>query len=862
MDADRWQRLEALFVGALERDEPGRHSFLRRETIDDPTLYAEVAAMLAANGESRALAVESQLIRDTPVGSPFIGRVDRAIPSAVGPYRLIEQIGHGGMGVVYRAERADGQYTQTVAVKLVRTDFASPDLVQRSRSERQILARLEHASIARLLDGAMAEDGSPYLVMEYVSGRPITEHCDAACLTIDERLRLFQIVCRAVHYAHQNLVVHRDLKPSNILVTADGQVKLLDFGIAKLIATDDDTATTRTLLPLMTPDYASPEQVRGESITTATDVYALGLLLYELLCGERAQRASGASPVAIERTVCQVQPPSPSVSIGTGSLERIAERVRSRGAARVEQLQKTIRGDLDTIVDAALRKEPARRYASAEQLAGDIERFLTGLPVLARPDTVRYRAAKFVRRNRTGVLAAAAIVLSIMAGLTVALVGLTRARQAERQAVAEAAAATTVSEFLVDLFRANDPGESRGEVVTARQLLDRGAARIGDGLDDQPAVQARLLGTMARAYESLGLFDPAIELRERELEIHRGRVGELSVEVGTTLGELSDLYGRRGEYARARDLAREAVELLEQVPAASGREMMNALNQLGMANGQLGDLQAARGALERSLAIGERTFGRDDPSFTGTLNNLAIVHWLQGDPAGARPLYARALAILEREHGTEHPAVAHTLNNLGLVQSQAGELDAAVATHRRALAVREKILAPDHPDIAETLNNLGVVMLSRRDFAGAKPLFERALDIRERALGADHSHVASTLNNLGTALLELGDHTTARPHLERALASLRRSVGPDHVMTSYPLLGLARIERARGNVTVAERDIRRVIAMREAVGAQHPDLAIALHELAELARDRGRTAEADSLQQRADLIRAASRGGA
>ncbi len=863
MDAERWQRLEALFVGALERDEAARQSFLRRETADDPTLFTELSAMLVANGDSRALAVEAQLLRDTPAISPFTGRAGRALPGNVGPYRLIEQIGHGGMGVVYRAERADGQYTQTVAVKLVRTDFVSPDLVQRSRSERQILARLEHASIARLLDGAVADDGSPYLVMEYVSGRPITEHCDAACLTIDERLRLFQIVCRAVHYAHQNLVVHRDLKPSNILVTADGQVKLLDFGIAKLIAAgEDDAPNTGTLLSLMTPDYASPEQVRGESITTATDVYALGLLLYELLCGERAQRAGGSSPIAIERTVCEDEPPSPSTSIGAGSREQVADRVRVRGLQRPEQAKKKLSGDLDRIVEMAVRKEPERRYTSAEQLSADVERYLTGLPVMARPGTLRYRTAKLLRRHRVGAAATAAIIVSILFGLGVAMAGVVRARDAERRAVADAAAATSVSEFLVDLFRANDPGEARGDVVTARQLLDRGAARVRVGLGDQPVVQARLLGTMARAYASLGLFDPAVELREQELEIQRQRAGESSMEAGIALGELSDLYGRRSEYPRARDAAREAVAILEHTPGGSGRELMNALNQLGMANGRLGDLAEAQAALEWSLAIGESTFGRDDISFTGTLNNLAIVHWMQGNTSGARPLYERALVILEREHGSEHPTVAHTLNNLGLVQNQAGELDAAAATHRRALAIREKILDADHPDIAETLNNLGVVMLNKRDFAAARPLFERALIVRERVLGPNHSHVATTLSNLGTALLETGDYDAAAPYLRRALASLQRSVGPEHVMTTYPLLSLARIDRARGDYGAAETGIRRVIAIREAAGgANHPDLAAALNELGEIAREGGRPAEADSLRQRADMVRAAARGG-
>jgi eukaryotic-like serine/threonine-protein kinase len=862
MDANRWERLESLFVAALERDAPTRDAFLRGATADDPTLYAEVSAMLAATGESRALAVESVLLRDTPWGrSPGVAGV--SVPASLGAYRLIEQIGRGGMGVVYRAERADGQYTRTVAIKLVRTDFASPDLPQRTRAERQILARLEHANIARLLDGGVTDDGSPYLVMEHVSGRPITEHCDAVCMGIEERLRLFQVVCRAVHYAHQNLVVHRDLKPSNILVTAGGDVKLLDFGIAKLLDPGDldHGATTRTAM-LMTPDYASPEQVRGEPVTTATDVYALGLLLHELLSGARAQRTSGASPSAIERTVCEHEPAPPSVSIGTGTPEEVAFRVRARGATRPESLRRTLHGDLDTIVAMALRKEPARRYASAEQLAGDIDRYVGGLPVHAGQDTLRYRAGKFVRRNRPLMIAAAAVLVSLLTGAGLAVAGMMRARDAERRAIAEAAAATHVSEFLVDLFRANDPSEARGEALTARQLLDRGAARVGGQLDDQPHVRARLLGTMAQAYQSLGLFAPAVELRERELAIYRERAGDSSIQVGTTLGALSDLYGRRSEYDRARRTAREAVAILERTPAESGRAMMRVLNQLGMAAGRLGELDEARAALERSLAIGERVGGPNDPALTAALNNLAIVHWQQGDPSAAHPLYERALSILEREFGTDHPTVAHTLNNLGLVQSQAGKLDDAVVTHRRALAIREKVLDSLHPDIGETLNNLGVVMLNRKDFARATPLFERALTIREQRLGPNHSHVASTVNNLGTALLELGELDAAARHFQRALASLSQSVGPDHMMTSYPLFGLARIDRARGALASAEVGIRRVIAIREREGGpSHPELSAALHELAEVLRARGRRVEADSLQRRADVIRTAARDG-
>jgi serine/threonine-protein kinase len=852
LDAQRWNRLEEVFLDALERDVSGRHAFVVESTKDDPSLAPEVEAMLAAHEESLALALEAQLI-DAPSHHdvPEILGPDVRI----GPYRLVEHIGRGGMGDVFRAERVDGEFTQTVAIKLLRTNTVTPEVLRRFRFERQVLARLEHAHIARLIDGALTPDGRPYLVMELVGGRPITAYCDEARLAIDARLALFRTVCGAVQYAHRHLIVHRDLKPSNILVTASGDVKLLDFGLAKLLAPDESVPanTTQTTSRVLTPDYASPEQVRGERITTATDVYALGLLLYELLSGVRAQTTMSASLVELERRVCIEEPPRPSDALASGTREQVAARVAARGGGRLDRLRRHLRDELDTIVASALRKDPSRRYSSVEQLSDDVGRHVSGLPVLARADTFGYRARKFVRRHRVGVGASAAIVLSIGAGLTFALTGLVRAQRAEQRALDEATAARHVSDFLVQLFRVSDPNETRGNSVTARELLDRGADRITTQLDSVPTVQARLLRTMSQAYRELGLYDPALKLAEQALPRQRQQFGDSSVEVARSLNELASLHSRRGEYAKARDLGLQSLALQQRIfPTDS---LAGVLNNLAIVYGQLGETDSARVMFERVLPIRERVLGPDHLTVHGALSNLAVVYGQLGRNGEAQPLLERAYAIARKHNGDEHVLVAGTLDNLANLHLAEGRLDTARVLSNRALAIREKILPPAHPLIATSLNNLGSILLEAGDVAGAKPLFERALDIRERSLGPNHTLVATALTNVGLARYALGEKSEARAPLERALRILEANVSPDHPNIPDVVLGLANIDAESGRYDAADRGYRRAISLIEGrLGSASRDLVPGLRDYAKFLRARGRVAEADSIQSRVTAV--------
>ena len=437
---ERWQQADAVFSEALDLPPEKRAAFLDEACAGDADLRREVERLFEADAQAGLFLETPSDWFDAPrlPGPGVAAEGDRArravLGQQVGPYRLLDEIGHGGMGTVYLAERADGQFEQQVALKLVRSGVATDEALRRFRLERQILAGLHHPHVARLLDGGVTEDGTPYFVMEYVAGIPIDRYCDEHRLSIAERLRLFCTVCAAVQYAHQNLVVHRDLKPSNILVTDDGQVKLLDFGIARLLDPEARTlspALTQTGLRLMTPEYASPEQVRGEPVGTASDGYQLGVLLYELLTGHRPYRLPGRLLHHIERIVCEEMPTRPSTAVvqieevevsGDGGTQSITpEQVSRARSTSIERLRRRLAGDLDNIVLMALRKEPARRYASVGNLEADIQRHLTGLPVRARPDTLVYRATKFVRRNWIGVAATLLVMLSLVAGLTVAL---------------------------------------------------------------------------------------------------------------------------------------------------------------------------------------------------------------------------------------------------------------------------------------------------------------------------------------------------------------------------------------------------------------------------------------------------------
>jgi serine/threonine-protein kinase len=785
----------------------------------------------------------------------------------------MRELARGGMGVVYLAQRADGQFQQQVALKLIKRGMDSEEIHQRFLAERQILAQLNHPHIARLLDGGVSADGQPYFAIEYVDGAPITAHCAARQLSLEDRLRLFLDVGDAVRYAHQNLVVHRDLKPSNILVTADGQVKLLDFGIAKLLDPEQrgETGLTQTGLRVMTPEYAAPEQVLGAPITTATDVYALGAVLYELLTGQRAHQLESRTPVEVERVICEVEPEAPST--------------RTTGT-----LRKQLRGDLDTIVLTALQKQPQRRYPTAEQLASDIGRYLGGLPVTARPDTWRYRTTKFVRRHRIGVAAATAIGLSLVAGFAGTIWQARVAAAQARAALEEAAKQRAVRDFLVQLFQASDPREARGRKLTARELLDRGRRSIDTALAGQSAVRAELLGVLGTVHRSLGLLSQADTLFDQAVRLTRslpGRQHELAARLTNQADNLVD----RDEYDRADSLVTEALGILRRdhspaddsatarplrvlggVQAAKGnldqaikltrealaldiryhgntsRPVAEDLNYLGGAQFQAGDLHAADSTTIASLAIWRRLLPPGHPTILEAVGNLADLRATEGDFAGAEPLAREALEGRRRVYPKGHPDVAFALGTLGFALQGQLRYAEAESLYAQALGMYRALLGPDDFNALRMEHSVAFVHFRQGLLTRAEREMRESAKHYRRALGPDNQYTLFSMVNLSTLLREVRKNREAEAIARETLARTRKTLGGSHPQVAYSLLSLGQIEREEGRLGAAEQHLREALAIEQAAfPAGHFEITRVLTQLGAVLDERGKPADAEPL---------------
>jgi len=765
---DRWQEVKAVLENALERTETERTAFLDAACEGDDEMRREVESLLASDAEIGDFI-------ETP-----IFRIHREEPEPLaegqrlGSYRIVREIGRGGMGSVYLAERADEEFEQRVALKVVRRGMDTEEIVRRFRSERQILAHLDHPNIAKLFDGGTTEDGRPFFVMEHVEGLPIDQYCDDRKLPTRERLELFRSVCSAVHFAHQNLVVHRDLKPHNILVTPDGIPKLLDFGIAKLLDPSQEIlALTRADLRPMTPEYASPEQVRGEAITTASDVYALGVLLYVLLTGHSPYRPATRDAQSLAKAICETNPLRPSSAVG-----RVGEVKRSDGTkseltpesvSRVRDgeerlLRRRLAGDLDNIVLRAMQKDPARRYSSVDQLSNDISRHLQGLPVIARKDTLGYRTAKFVGRHKLGVTVAAAVLLLILSFSITVTVLLERAIQERERAAA-------VSKFLEDLFSIPDPSKSKGEAITARQMLDRGKEQIDQSLKAQPEVRAELIETMGRVYRKLELYDTARTLLTESLQLRRETSEKDDPRVAQNLHNLANVLRELDDDVAAEPLIREAIEIQRKRGETNNSDYAAGLNNLGAWVKERGDFAEAEKLYKESIAIKKSLPEIDPGDIATTLNNLGRLYETLGNYVSAEPYYMESLAIRRRlAEGAPDPEVSRALNNLASLREDQGKLADAETLYRESLAIRLQ-LYKDEPNrsLARGYNNLGHVRETRGDAAEAEENYRKALEIEK----VDPEDRAIYQRNLASALLRQEKVTEAESSIREALVIFR-----------------------------------------------------------------------------------------
>ena len=875
IDPKRWQRQWEIFDRALPLDSAARQALLNEQCGDDATLRSEVESLLEAHGDDDMMATPWLDLRSAfpPEHLPK-PEIDR--------YVLVENLGSGGMGQVFAARRADGLHDELVAVKVLKRGLDTDALIQRFTTERRILARLAHPHIARLLDGGSTQDGRPYLVMEKVEGAPIDQYCDTRRLSVSERLALFQSICRAVHFAHQNLVIHRDLKPSNILISDDGLPKLLDFGIAKLLVEDDARiSVTDPRSQPMTPQYASPEQIFGRPTTTAGDIYSLGMLLHLLLCGNLPYRLQPDETPADQIRNLRLSRPSQHLTASRIEEPEILQKICANRDTTPATLRKTLKGDLDNIVLMALAERPEDRYASAEAFADDLERLRKGLPVRARADSMAYRTRKFVERHRMAVALGTAVLGALLTLVSLLWVQSRQLLDERDRVLSERNRATAVSDFLVELFAIPDPTRAQGESVTAQRLLERGIAQIETDLASEPGVRSSLMLTMGRSLAGLGLYEEAADLLSRSLELKTTGSGD-DEGIAEALLRLAEVHRLTGRYEKAETLLLRSLEIRRQaseVDATALAEVHLHLGDLAAKMGQFdraeselasaaqlaqtteelellakivdrhatvlqsrGDPDGARLLFERALAL-----YRQSPAVAGMalcLNNMAWLAAQQADFERAEGLYSEAEAIQRRLFEGDHPQLATTLANQGLLSSQRGEFDRAEELLSQALAMYRESVGLVHPKVALTLNNLASVHSQREAFEIAEEHYRLALSIQEQSLGEDHADTANTVNNLARVLALTGRLEQAEALFERALAISRRALGPRHPRVGAVLCNLAEVIQQRGDLETALGQFEEAIGILRQGSDPSPNLAAALANLAALQQERGDTSGA------------------
>lgn len=784
---DQWKRIKSLFERATELPESDRAGFLSDAAPNEPAIRAAVQELLAASSQT-AQFLEKPVLPNVVTEGQHIG-----------PYRLLRLLGRGGMGQVFLAAREDGTFARQVALKLLRPGLSTPDFLHRLQNERQILANLRHPNIAHVYDGGSTPWGDPYFTMEYVEGLPITTYCEQHQLGLAKRLRLFQTVCETVHYAHQNLVVHRDLKPSNILVTIDGTVKLLDFGIAKMLRPDGDAAEPQTSTHVMTPEYAAPEQICGDAITTAADVYALGILLYELLTGTRPYELRERALQEVVRIISEEEPAKPS------------DRATSSETSLTASWRRTLRGDLDNVVMMALQKETKRRYASAEALAQDVTRFLKGEPIMARPQTAGYVVRKFVLRHKVGMGITWGVCLLAMTFAFWHDVQITAERN---HALEEAARATAVQNLLVGLFEKADPAQARGLNLSVREILDMGARVADQELSGQPQVKAEILRVLGDVYSALGEDETAGAFLAQAQTLLSQTIRPPHAAFARVLMQRGEWFQNQGDYARADSFFRQASAMYNALPEQHEAEKADLWHMQAYLAHDEGHMQDAETFYQKALNMRRKLYPHQHPKIALSLNDYGGYLMNVGRYEEARHYMEDALAIRRAVYGQQpHPDLAESLYNIGYWYYEMGESDKSLPYYRETLAIEEKLYDPNHVEIATTLNNLGGSLASLDRFDEAEQILQRALNIQLKDLSPDHPNIAVTRRNLGFSLMGKGNYPRAEQELRMAVAS--RSTGESHyrgvdeTLLAKILMAQRKSPEARERLSIAQRLIEK-----------------------------------------------------
>jgi serine/threonine-protein kinase len=824
LDAERWRRIQALFHEALELPVSERGAHLEAACAGDGTLRAEVQALLDADSRDTSL-----LNRELGEVAGRVMDAPSSVQRHVGPYRIVSLLGEGGMGVVYLGERSD--LGSRAAIKFLRDATLSPARRERFRIEQRTLAQLNHPSIARLYDAETLDDGTPCIVMEYVEGVPLTAWCAQRSSPLAERLRLFRAVCEAVQFAHRQAIIHRDLKPSNILVTADGTLKLLDFGIAKHLDTLEEPDQTLTGLRMMTPAYAAPEQVLGQPVGVYTDVYALGVILYELLSGRLPFDLSRRTPGQAEAVIVEQEPARPSVAAQPANGVSSSRLVASRSTW----------SDLDVLCLTAMHKDPQRRYRTVDALIRDIDHFVAGEPLEARPDSAGYRLGKFVRRRWRPVLAAAVVSLVVVGLVAFYTVRLAAARDA---AMAEAERTERIQTFTRNLFTGGDAEAGPADTLRVIALLERGV-REARALESEPAVQAEFYHTLGGLYQELGELERADSLLQLALDQRRALHGEDHTDVAESLLALGMLRHDEARMDTAEQLVRTALAMTRRHHARDHPAVITALTGLGGLLSDAGKHDDAIAVLTEAVSL--QSQADTTAEYSGSLTMLANAHYYAGNYPVSDSLNRIVLGLDRRLYGERHPNVADVLINLGAIQNMLGHYPEAETLYRDALAIMEPYYGPDHPQTASNLKMLGQTLVYQERYDEARPVLTRVLEIRERLLGPDHPNVATTLSDLGSVALHTNDLEMAERHFLRMAEIYRKALGDRHDFVAVALSNLASVYVEAGDHARAEPIYRDVIdRFTDALSAENINTGIARIKLGRVLGLRAKYAEAET----------------